>query len=391
MENVLELCIKLIRERSYSGEEKNIVKVIEEYMKGAGFDEVFIDRYGDIIGCIKGNSPGRKILMDGHIDTVPVQDDTLKDWKYPPFEGTIAEGKLYGRGSSDMKAAVAAMICAAEDWKKKNGNDFAGEVYVAGVVHEECFEGVAAREISKLVKPDFVIIGEASEMNLKIGQRGRAEITLEVFGKSCHSSNPQNGINAVKKAMKIATEFEKIKLPQQEEMSPAILELTDIISSPYPGESVVPDYCKITFDRRTLPNETEESVLEPLKQVIENMKKTDSQINAKVDFSYGENIAYTGEKIAAKRFFPAWKRERTEDFVKASLDALHKAGIDSKISTYNFCTNGSHYGGEAGLKTIGFGPSKECLAHVVGEYAEVDDILKAKDGYMALIEALLNI
>lgn len=391
MEKVLELCTKLIRERSYSGEEQNIVKVIEEYMKAAGFDEVFTDRYGDIIGCIKGNRPGKKILMDGHIDTVPVQEETLKDWKYPPFEGTIADGKLYGRGSSDMKSAVAAMICAAEDWKKKNGNDFAGEVYVAGVVHEECFEGVAAREISKIVKPDFVIIGEASEMNLKIGQRGRAEITLEVFGKSCHSSNPQNGVNAVKKAMKIAAEFDKIKLPQDEAMSPAILELTDIISSPYPGESVVPDYCKITFDRRTLPNETEESVLEPLRQVIENMKKTDSQINASVDFSYGENTAYTGEKIAAKRFFPAWKRESTEDFVKASLDALHKAGIDSKISTYNFCTNGSHYGGEAGLKTIGFGPSKECLAHVVGEYAEINDIIKAKDGYMALIEALLNI
>ncbi|EHO20793.1 hypothetical protein HMPREF9466_00820 [Fusobacterium necrophorum subsp. funduliforme 1_1_36S] len=70
-------------------------------------------------------------------------------------------------------------------------------------MHEECFEGVAAREVSKYVKPDIVIIGEASELNLKIGQRGRAEIVVETFGKPAHSANPEKGINAVYKMMKL--------------------------------------------------------------------------------------------------------------------------------------------------------------------------------------------
>ena len=92
-----------------------------------------------------------------------------------------------------MKGQTSAMIAAAayfaEDFKK----DFAGDIFVAGVVHEEIFEGVSARKISEAVKPDYVVIGESSELNLKIGQRGRAEIVIETFGKPAHSANPEKG------------------------------------------------------------------------------------------------------------------------------------------------------------------------------------------------------
>ena len=184
-EQVISLCQKLIQQKSYSGEESGVVGVLSENMKQMGFDEVTVDKYGNIIGCIKGNRPGKKVLFDGHIDTVPVTEEA--EWLYPPFAAEIHDGKIYGRGTSDMKGAVAAMTCAASNYAKDTGKDFAGEIYVAGVVHEECFEGVAAREISKSVRPDYVVIGEASQLNLKIGQRGRAEIVIETFGKPCHS------------------------------------------------------------------------------------------------------------------------------------------------------------------------------------------------------------
>lgn len=168
-EQVVALCQEMIRQRSCSGEEAGVVKVLSAHMKEMGFDEVTVDRYGNIIGCIKGSRPGKKILFDGHIDTVPVTEE--KEWEYPPFAAEIHEGRIYGRGTSDMKGAVAAMTCAASCFAKDKNRDFAGEIYVAGVVHEECFEGVAAREISSFVKPDYVVIGEASQLNLKIGQR----------------------------------------------------------------------------------------------------------------------------------------------------------------------------------------------------------------------------
>lgn len=82
-EQVVALCQDLVRQRSYSGEEKGVVDVLSARMKELGFDEVTVDRYGNIIGCIRGNRPGRKLLFDGHIDTVPVTEE--KEWQYPPF------------------------------------------------------------------------------------------------------------------------------------------------------------------------------------------------------------------------------------------------------------------------------------------------------------------
>ena len=151
-EQVVELCQKLIRQQSYSGHEDGVVAELSAQMKAEGFDSVTVDRYGNIIGCIKGSRPGKKILFDGHIDTVPVGDET--EWTYPPFAAEIHDGKIYGRGTSDMKGAVAGFVTAAAAFAEDTGKDFAGEIYVAGVVHEECFEGVAAREISKAVQPD---------------------------------------------------------------------------------------------------------------------------------------------------------------------------------------------------------------------------------------------
>ena len=106
-EQVVALCQDLVRQRSYSGEEKGVVDVLSARMKELGFDEVTVDRYGNIIGCIRGSRPGKKILFDGHIDTVPVTEE--KEWQYPPFAAEIHDGKIYGRGTSDMKGAVAAM------------------------------------------------------------------------------------------------------------------------------------------------------------------------------------------------------------------------------------------------------------------------------------------
>ena len=178
---VVALCQKLIQSPSTSGHEEGVVERLKAFFEANGFDSVHVDRYGNVIGCIKGSRPGPRILFDGHIDTVPVGDPAT--WEHDPFAAEIVDGKIYGRGTSDMKGAVAAMACAAANYAKATNKDFAGEIYVAGVVHEECFEGVAAREISAYVKPDYVVIGEASQLNLKIGQRGRAEIVEKKNGR----------------------------------------------------------------------------------------------------------------------------------------------------------------------------------------------------------------
>ena len=387
-EQVISLCQKLIQQKSYSGEESGVVGVLSENMKQMGFDEVTVDKYGNIIGCIKGNRPGKKVLFDGHIDTVPVTEEA--EWLYPPFAAEIHDGKIYGRGTSDMKGAVAAMTCAASNYAKDTGKDFAGEIYVAGVVHEECFEGVAAREISKNVRPDYVVIGEASQLNLKIGQRGRAEIVIETFGKPCHSANPEKGINAVYKMAKVIEAIRTLVPTYHPVLGDGILELTDIKSAPYPGASVVPEYCRATYDRRLLVGETKESVLEPINGLLEKLMAEDPELKVKASYAVGRERCHTGNEIEGERFFPGWLYDKDDDFVQAVYTKLTEKGFTPEITQYNFCTNGSHYAGEAKIKIFGLGPSRENLAHTLNEYVEIEQLTKVTECYYGVMEALLK-
>lgn len=385
---VIELCRKLIQQKSYSGHEDGVAGVLKEELPKLGFDSVTVDKYGNVIGCIKGKKPGKKLLFDGHIDTVPVTDET--EWQYPPFAAEIHDGKIYGRGTSDMKGAVAAFVSAAANFAADTDKDFAGELYIAGVVHEECFEGVAAREISAAVKPDYVVIGEASALNLKVGQRGRGEIVVETFGKPCHSANPEKGINAVYKMAKVIEAIRTLTPTHHPVLGDGILELTDIKSSPYPGASVVPEYCRATYDRRLLVGETKESVLEPIQKLMDQLMAEDPQLKVKVSYAVGEELCYTGNHIQGERFFPGWLYDENEDFVQDVKKELEDMGYTPSITQYNFCTNGSHYAGEAGIKTFGLGPSQENLAHTVNEYIEIDQLTKVTDCYYGVMKALLK-
>lgn len=386
-ERTVALCSRLIRAQSYSGEEQAVAQVVSDAMRELGYDEITVDDYGNVIGCIRGKRAGAKVLLDGHIDTVPVKEP--ERWSFDPFGGEIREDRVCGRGASDMKGAVAAMICAAAYYADACGRDFPGEIYVAGVVYEELYEGVSARKISEFVQPDYVIIGEASNLNLKIGQRGRAEIVLETIGKPAHSANPEKGVNAVKKMMKLLSELESYVPQEQEGLGKGIMELTDIISAPYPGASVVPERCNATLDRRLLVGETPESVLAPIRKIIETLQAEDPDFHAKAYLRAETKTCYTGNEIYAERFFPAWLYRKEDDFIRNSYDALCAAGLTPTVTNYSFCTNGSHYAGEKGIRTIGFGPSLESLAHTVDEYVLTEQLTRSADGYAALLGALL--
>lgn len=383
-----DLCKDLVRCPSVSGQEKEVADKLKEAMEKLDFDSVITDKYGSVLGIIEGNRPGPCVLLDGHIDTVPVPDENV--WSVPPFDGVEKLGRIYGRGTSDMKGAVAAMTAAASWFGEYTNRDFAGRVCVAGVVHEECFEGIASREVTSSILPDFVVIGEASELNLKIGQRGRAEIIIETHGKPAHSANPEKGVNAVHKMMELIRRIEKVQPLEQEVLGKGICVLTDIKSTPYPGSSVVPSSCRVTYDRRLLVGEAPEAVLSPFKKEIEKLNAEDGDFHASVYFAEGTEGCYTGEKIQGRRFFPAWLHDEKESFVQTVLCGLREAGLTPAVSHYAFCTNGSHYAGEAGIPTFGFGPSQENLAHTVDEYIELDQLYKGTIGYFAIVKALFN-
>lgn len=384
-EEIIALCQALVQRQSYSGQEADVANYIQQFARTKLFDEVEVDVLGNVLLTINGKEAGPTILLDGHIDTVPVHQE---DWTVNPYGGERTDSKIFGRGTSDMKGAVSGMILAANYLAEDTGKNFRGKIVVSCSVHEECFEGVATRTISAAKNPDYVVIGEATDLQLNHGQRGRAEIVVTTVGKPAHSSNPDKGINAVYQMTKLLDAIRMLPISTHEILGKGILELTDIQSAPYPGASVVPSQCRVTFDRRLLVGETKESVLAPIQEVITQLTEKDITFKASAMYSAGSELCYTGATIAAERFFPAWLFDAQADFVQVPLQALQKAGISAELSHYSFCTNGSHFAGEVEIPTIGFGPSLESLAHVDDEYIEIDQLTKATHGYYAIIQAL---
>lgn len=387
--SVVALCQALVSHNSLSGQEAQAMSVLQQFAAARGFDAIHTDRYGSLIMSLKGNRPGPVILLDGHMDVVPVPDPAA--WQYDPFGAEIVNGRIYGRGTTDMKGGLSAMAVAMADIASAHGRDFAGEIHVSAGVHEECFEGVAAREIVAHVKPDLVIVGEPSDLKLKIGQRGRAEIVVETIGKSAHSGTPAAGINAVLKMTALIQEIEAIPQVAHPRLGSSCHVPVDIQSHPYPGVSIVPERCRATYDKRTLPGETRETILADYRQAIDACRARDPEFQATVSLSRGEAACYTGEILGTERLFPAWLFAEHEPFIQQALSALHTVGLKTDPGCYPFCTNGSYFAGEAGIRTIGIGPSPGHLAHIVDEYIEIAELEKAVTAYRAIVEKWLEI
>lgn len=376
---LIDFTQRLVRQPSPSCEEGAVTQIVLDEMKRVGFDRVWVDENGSVVGLVEGARPGRTLLFDAHTDTVGIAPGSV--WTREPFSAEIVGPYLYGRGVADMKGALAAMVHAAASVDKSK---LAGKVVVSASVMEEVYEGGALKTVMDEVKPDFVVIGEASELNLVRGGRGRAEIHLETIGKPSHSSSPHLGVNAIHLMMKVIEAVDTIELGNHPLLGPAILALTDIISEPYPAYSVIPARCKATYDRRLLPGETAKDVLGAISSLSEL-----KGINFSARIAEAEHRAYTGKMLRAYKFFPAWELEENHPYVQKALNGLRAAGLDPDTRAYRFCTNAAYSIGVAGTPTIGFGPGAEGDAHVVDEKIRLDDLEKAALGYKGMIEAVL--
>lgn len=370
----------LVRQRSLSGEEGPVIQLILAEMQALGFERAWVDGNGSAIGVVEGVRTGPTLLLDAHCDTVGIAPGSK--WTRDPFGAEIEGDCLYGRGAADMKGALAAMVHAVGAVDR---SQLAGRVAVSATVMEEVMEGASLKAVIEAIRPDFVIIGEATGLNLNRGGRGRAEIQLETIGKPAHSSSPHLGVNAVRKMMEAVNAIEAAPMASHPLLGPALLALTDIISDPYPGYSVIPSRCQVTYDRRLLPDETPESVLGTFK-AIPGLESVD--IRARI--AEGEHLTYTGAALRGPKFFPAWEFDESLPFVQRALKGLRLAGLTPQVGAYRFCTNAAYSAGVAGVPTLGFGPAAEGDAHVVDERVRLQELEYATKGYRGIVDALLT-
>jgi len=389
-EDLSGFCQDLLRSPSLSGVEREVGLRVAEAMRSHGYDEVTVDAYGNVIGQIRFSRPGPTLLLEAQMDHVETGDFTR--WSQYPYGAFIKGTRLYGRGASDQKGCLAAMVLAGAFLREDMEARLSGTLMVAGTVFQEKFEGVASRVVAMKCSPDFVVTGEASSLELVRGQRGRAELLLETSGKMAHSSHPEFGINAADAMVRLLAAIGREFRPSSDPfLGEGILVLVHLSTTPEDGVGAVPDRARAVFDRRLLAGETKEGVLAQLDAILEKEAAGDPALQWKLSVASSEDRCYTGIPIRGEHFAPAWVLEEDHPFLESAREGLEGMGLDSRVSWGpGFGTNGSFYGGQMRLPTIAFGPSSAGLAHVVDEYIELDQLFGACRGYYGIAASTLG-
>lgn len=375
-QQVVAFASELVQIKSLTGQEENVIKRVAAEMEHLGYDRVVVDQVGNVIGTI-GDGP-TKILFDSHIDHVDVHDPN--EWHLPPYGGVIEDGKLYGRGASDMKASAAATVYAGAIIKQL-GLDAGKTIYVCCSVMEEDYdgEGLYRAIVDNSLEPDYAVICEPSYLKISLGHMGRAVYRISIPGVSAHGSAPEKGVNAIYKAQKIISRVEQLgeqylQLPAGERPS---LALTRIESTAV-SLNAIPSNCSLYLDRRLTLAETEASVAEEMDALVVGTDATWEIYDA-------IGTSWTGEKITLRSFLPAWEigpEHRLTQGCSAAYTALF--GKEPQMYKWNFSTNGVATAVRLGIPTIGFGAGIEALAHKTNEYCPVSDIITACEFYSLL-------
>ncbi len=357
---------------------------IAQEMRALGFDEVRFDKMGNILGRV-GNGP-KVIVFDSHIDTVGVGDPA--SWQWDPFEGKIEDGVLYARGACDEKGSTPGMVYGmafARDLGLLDG----WTAYYFGNMEEWC-DGIAPNtfvEVDPKVRPDYVVIGEPTRMNVYRGHKGRIELKVTAKGKSAHAASNHLGDNAVYKLLPVIEGLRDLepKLGDHPFLGHGKITLSDLKVSTA-SINAVPDEAVIYIDRRMTFGETKEEAVEQVRALIPE-KDRDS---VTVEELFYDEPSYTGFVFPVDKYFPAWALEENHPLVQAGQTTRQLIGLpDAPSGKWDFSTNGIYWAGKAGIDSIGFGPGDERVAHAVLECVSLDDVVKATEFY-ALLPGVLK-
>lgn len=374
---ILRFAQEIIRTRSYSTQEENLVNLVKKKMEELEFDEVTVDGIGNIIGRV-GNGP-RNLLYDAHMDTVWAEDRA--NWRVDPFAAVVEGDLLYGRGSSDEKAAMSSMVYGAAIAKRLGLLD-GFSLYISGTVLEETCDGLAVIHMIEHngFHPEFVVICEPTSLDVYRGQRGRVELKITTTGTSAHAAHPDKGDNAIYKMAQTVLNIEKLTDTFKED--PFLgkgTAVVSIIESKAPSINSVPYESTIYIDRRITVGETKETVLAEFRNAVYDPEHTT------VELTEYEDTSWTGLHVQQEKYFPTWVLDEDHPLVRAGVEAAAEVrGEAPAVSRWIFSTNGVAFMGRFHIPSIGFGPGDEWLAHAANEYVRISDLYQATRFYALL-------
>jgi len=383
-QDLVQFTQRLIQTPSLSTQEGEVAALIVDHLKALGFPDVRVDPMGNILAVV-GNGNGPTLLYDAHMDTVAAS--APDQWPHPPHAAVIDNGTLYGLGAVDMKSALACMIYGARQLLSVQDR-LNGRLVLAFVVQEEPCEGLAIRFVIEEdgIRPDYVLLGEPTALQISRGQRGRVLFKVSIRGKSAHGSQPEQGQNAIYAAARLVFGVQILadSLPKDPFLGPASIAVTALESH---GASLnaIPDQCTVYVDRRLTLGETAMVAQAQLESLLIR-----DEIPASLEITTYSEPSYTGLTRTARESYPAWVLDHTHPLVTELAQTIQAVRGDSpEIGYWPFSTDGVYTMGQANLPTAGFGPGDPALAHTSLEHVRLDDLTAAAHVYAGLAAALL--
>ncbi|HUL21558.1 MAG TPA: M20 family metallopeptidase [Thermodesulfobacteriota bacterium] len=372
---LVDLTIQLIQTPTENppGNEKGAAQLLKPFLSKMGFRiKTVLSPKGrwNLLAEKRWGKDGRRLIFNGHLDVVPAGNPSR--WTYPPFQGNLRRGKIYGRGSSDMKSGIASFLQALSTIERSKIPLHQGAVLLHLVSDEESHghQGMGFLAQREQIQGDAALVGEPTDLQPVIAQKGALWLRILTLGKSAHGSKPHLGVNAIEKMTTLIKQLNSIPLEKEH---PLLGRPTLSIGTIQGGTkiNIVPDRCDIEVDRRLLPGEKKEEVLGEIKDVLDSLQSQDPLFQYRmqeIDFAEPSEV------------------DPDEEIVKIGAEAIRTVtGRKPMLRGFSGFTDSRFYVNACHIPTLIFGPGGVDQSHTTDESVEVDALVHAAHIYAVIV------
>lgn len=385
VDELVEITSSLVRIESHRdapGRERLCAERIAAYFNDWGMDASLVpvlDDRPNVICSLHGSGAGRSLMLNGHIDTVPAYGMDI-----PAFEPAVRDGLLFGRGTVDMKGALACMMVAMR-LLKNAGVSFKGDLIFTGVINEEDRSEGTEHLVRNGPVADRCVVGEPTGLSIMVGHRGLEWLEFVFTGKAAHGGTPERGVNAISKAARFIRRVEDTLMPELRKrvhpiIGPAVMNFGVIGGGTQP--SSVADRCVVQVDRRWIPSERLERVLSEYEDIIAALRDEDP--------SFSCSMRRMESNMATMDHYPM-EIPTSDQLVTDLAETLLDLGLPAlPLAAFGGWTDASLISNFAGIPTLVFGPGDLAVAHSRREYVPVEELRTATLAYASLAEKTCN-
>lgn len=348
-----------------SAGEREVAQALQSYMRSIGMDvsleEVSPGR-DNVVGVFEGRESGPSLMFCGHSDTVGVEGMTR------PFDPVEKDGRIYGRGSGDMKGGLAAMLGAARVISE-NGGWRKGRLILAAVIDEE-YQSIGAEALVKNWKADAAVVTEPTDLAVAVAHKGFSWIEITTEGRAAHGSRPAEGCDAIVKMGKVLARLDLLNRKLQNSTPHSLLGCPSLHASFVSGGremSTYPDKCVLKMERRNLTGEADGVALSDVEEILSSVRSEDPEFVASA-------------KLLFER--PPYQTPEGHRLPALLEEATRAAGRETRREGMTYWTDAAVLG-QAGIPSVIFGPGGSGY-HGLEEYVNVDEVLVCREALVSL-------